>query len=143
MSLLLYFYPSPLIGLPDWHRDGTARRSSNFPYRATRFMIFLRPDLDPKGIGYHINQAVLAIGSVDGLALGTASRVKFCTYPKSKRFNRSSDGRRDQFLFMVFFIVAIGCLVWRCFTIAKDARIRRFVYRRGRRMHVVHSIDEH
>ncbi len=33
------------------------------PYRAARFMIFLRPELDPQGIGYHINQAFLAIGS--------------------------------------------------------------------------------
>ena len=28
------------------------------PYRAARFMVFLRPELDPKGIGYHINQEI-------------------------------------------------------------------------------------
>ncbi len=33
------------------------------PYRAARFMIFLHPELDPQGAGYHINQAFLAIGS--------------------------------------------------------------------------------
>ncbi len=33
------------------------------PYRAARFMTFLHPELDPKGIGYHINQALLAVGS--------------------------------------------------------------------------------
>lgn len=32
-------------------------------YRAERFMTFLHPELDPKGIGYHINQALLAVGS--------------------------------------------------------------------------------
>ncbi|MFH1632190.1 MAG: putative lipid II flippase FtsW [bacterium] len=33
------------------------------PYRAARFMTFLHPELDPLGIGYQINQALLAIGS--------------------------------------------------------------------------------
>ncbi|NIP32800.1 FtsW/RodA/SpoVE family cell cycle protein, partial [Candidatus Saccharibacteria bacterium] len=27
------------------------------PYRTARFMTFLHPELDPQGIGYHINQA--------------------------------------------------------------------------------------
>lgn len=33
------------------------------PYRLQRLQVFLDPGLDPKGIGYHINQALLAIGS--------------------------------------------------------------------------------
>ena len=33
------------------------------PYRIARLMTFLHPELDPQGIGYHINQAFLAIGS--------------------------------------------------------------------------------
>lgn len=33
------------------------------PYRAERLMTFLHPELDPQGIGYQINQALLAIGS--------------------------------------------------------------------------------
>ena len=33
------------------------------PYRAARFVTFLHPELDPKGIGYHINQSLLAVGS--------------------------------------------------------------------------------
>ncbi len=32
-------------------------------YRAARLTTFLHPELDPQGIGYHINQAFLAIGS--------------------------------------------------------------------------------
>ncbi len=32
-------------------------------YRAARVLTFLHPELDPRGIGYHINQALLAIGS--------------------------------------------------------------------------------
>ncbi len=33
------------------------------PYRANRVLTFLHPELDPLGVGYHINQAMLAIGS--------------------------------------------------------------------------------
>lgn len=43
-----------------------------FPYRWQRLTVFLNPELDPQGIGYHINQALLAIGSggLFGLGLG-------------------------------------------------------------------------
>lgn len=33
------------------------------PYRMARFTVFLNPQFDPEGIGYQINQALLAIGS--------------------------------------------------------------------------------
>jgi len=53
------------------------------PYRASRFLVFLNPQLDPQGIGYHINQALLAIGSggVFGVGLGH-SRQKFNYLPE-------------------------------------------------------------
>jgi cell division protein FtsW len=41
-------------------------------YRVARLMVFLHPELDPQGIGYQTNQALLAIGSggLFGLGLG-------------------------------------------------------------------------
>ena len=41
-------------------------------YRMNRFLVFLHPEVDPRGIGYQINQALLAIGSggIFGLGLG-------------------------------------------------------------------------
>lgn len=33
------------------------------PYRMARFLVFLDPERDPLGIGYHIGQALIAIGS--------------------------------------------------------------------------------
>ena len=41
-------------------------------YRMNRLNVFLHPELDPQGIGYQINQALLAIGSggLFGLGLG-------------------------------------------------------------------------
>lgn len=53
------------------------------PYRAARFMTFLHPELDPQGIGYHINQALLAIGSGGLLGVGLGhSRQKFQYLPE-------------------------------------------------------------
>ncbi|MFH0969565.1 MAG: putative lipid II flippase FtsW [Patescibacteria group bacterium] len=53
------------------------------PYRFNRLLIFLNPDLDPRGIGYHINQALLAVGSGGILGLGLGhSRQKFYYLPE-------------------------------------------------------------
>lgn len=54
-------------------------------YRVDRFLVFLNPQLDPQGIGYHINQALLAIGSggLFGLGLGH-SRQKFNYLPEAQ-----------------------------------------------------------
>ncbi len=52
-------------------------------YQANRFTAFLHPELDPMGIGYHINQALLAIGSGGIFGRGlTASRQKFNYLPQ-------------------------------------------------------------
>lgn len=53
------------------------------PYRAARLMVFLNPQLDPQGIGYHVTQSVLAIasGGLFGLGLGH-SRQKFNYLPE-------------------------------------------------------------
>lgn len=52
-------------------------------YRMNRFLVYLHPELDPRGIGYQINQALLAIGSggIFGLGLGN-SLQKFNYLPE-------------------------------------------------------------
>ncbi len=53
------------------------------PYRAARFTVFLYPETDPQGLGYHINQALLAIGSGGLIGLGFAqSRQKHLYLPE-------------------------------------------------------------
>jgi len=53
------------------------------PYRAARLTTFLHPELDPQGIGYHINQAFLAIGSGGFWGRGFGmSRQKFQYLPE-------------------------------------------------------------
>lgn len=53
------------------------------PYRFNRILAFLDPGADPQGIGYQINQALLAVGSggIFGLGLGH-SRQKFNYLPE-------------------------------------------------------------
>ncbi|MDD4606845.1 MAG: putative lipid II flippase FtsW [Patescibacteria group bacterium] len=53
------------------------------PYRIQRFLVFLNPSLDPQGIGYHINQALIGIGSGGILGVGLGhSRQKFIYLPE-------------------------------------------------------------
>ncbi|HOY56438.1 MAG TPA: putative lipid II flippase FtsW [bacterium] len=53
------------------------------PYRFRRFLVFLDPSLDPLGAGYHIQQALLAIGTGGFLGLGLGhSRQKFQYLPQ-------------------------------------------------------------
>lgn len=53
------------------------------PYSSSRFLSFLNPALDPQGIGYHINQALIAIGSGGWLGRGLGqSRQKFQYLPE-------------------------------------------------------------
>lgn len=53
------------------------------PYRLERFMTFLHPELDPLGVGYHINQALLAVGSGGWFGRGFGhSRQKFAYLPE-------------------------------------------------------------
>lgn len=54
------------------------------PYRLNRVLVFLRPGSDPMGIGYHLNQALIAIGSggIFGLGLGM-SQQKFGFLPQT------------------------------------------------------------
>ncbi|KKQ78693.1 MAG: Stage V sporulation protein e [Parcubacteria group bacterium GW2011_GWC2_38_7] len=53
-------------------------------YRAARLTTFLHPELDPQGIGYHINQAFLAIGSGGFWGRGFGlSRQKFQYLPEA------------------------------------------------------------
>jgi cell division protein FtsW len=94
------------------------------PYRAARFMVFLHPELDPKGIGYHINQAILAIGSGGFWGVGYGrSRQKFLYLPEVESDSISAIIAEEMgFLVIAIMIAAIGVLVWRCFRIARESR---------------------
>lgn len=89
-------------------------------YRAQRFMTFLHPELDPNGVGYHINQAFLAVGSGGLFGLGYGqSRQKFLYLPEVASDSIFAVMAEELgFVCMVIFLVALAAFVWRCFKIA-------------------------
>jgi cell division protein FtsW len=92
-------------------------------YRMARFNTFLHPEFDPKGIGYHINQAYLAIGSGGWFGLGYGqSRQKYLYLPQVHSDSIIAIMAEELgFTMTVLFIAALGMLVWRCFKIAERA----------------------
>lgn len=93
------------------------------PYRAARLMTFLHPELDPQGIGYHVNQALLAVGSGGfwGLGLGH-SRQKFQYLPEVQGDSIFAIIAEEMgFLIAAGVIVAFLVLLWRGLRIASQA----------------------
>jgi len=91
LSAILMYFVSPT---PWWHTllvAGSGIGGGIFlikiaPYRLARLLVFLKPELDPLGIGYQLRQALITIGSGkifgvgDGFGLGL-SRQKFGFLP--------------------------------------------------------------
>ncbi|MCR4256548.1 MAG: putative lipid II flippase FtsW [Candidatus Uhrbacteria bacterium] len=100
------------------------------PYRAARFMTFLRPELDPKGIGYHINQAILAVASGGWLGLGYGkSRQKYLYLPEVEADSIFAVMAEEMgFVITLLILCAYGVLVWRCFVIARRSKDRFGAY---------------
>lgn len=93
------------------------------PYRAARLTTFLNPELDPQGIGYHVNQALLALGSggIFGLGIGH-SRQKFNFLPEPYGDSIFAViGEELGFILSVGLIVLFVALMWRGYKIAKAA----------------------
>jgi len=88
VATLIYF----LAGTPLWHNiliiliggGGLLSLIKLAPYRFARLLVFLKPEIDPMGIGYQLKQALIAVGSggIFGLGLGM-SRQKFGFLPQS------------------------------------------------------------
>lgn len=93
------------------------------PYRTARLMTFLHPELDPQGIGYHINQAFLAIGSGGFWGLGWGhSRQKFQYLPEvSADSIFAVIGEEMGFIFGAIFVIFLCFIFWRGLKIAANA----------------------
>lgn len=93
------------------------------PYRAARLTTFLHPELDPLGIGYHINQASLAIGSggIFGLGYGH-SHQKFQYLPEVHADSIFAVIAEEMgFAVCVFFIGLLVAICLRGFKVARGA----------------------
>lgn len=94
------------------------------PYRVTRWLTFLDPSRDPLGAGYHINQALIALGSGGLFGYGFGhSRQKFNFLPEA-----SSDsilaiiGEELGLIGILFFvIIPLAIFVWRGLKVAQNA----------------------
>jgi len=93
------------------------------PYRMQRFTTFLHPELDPGGVGYHINQSFLAIGSGGWYGLGVGhSRQKFQYLPEVTADSIFAVVAEEiGFIFSSLIIVLILILGWRGLKVAKCA----------------------
>jgi len=126
-SLAMYF----VAGAPLWWFVGLGASAVGLvallirttPYRAARFLTFLHPELDPNGIGYHINQAYLAIGSGGLLGSGYGhSRQKYLYLPEVAGDSIFAVIAEEMgYIVVVVFLLALGLFVHRCLVIARHA----------------------
>ena len=96
------------------------------PYRLARFMTFLHPELDPKGVGYHINQAMLAVATGGWFGVGFGkSRQKFLYLPEVEADSIFAIIAEELGLIVtMLFLATFAALVWRCFWISKKSKDR-------------------
>lgn len=93
------------------------------PYRMNRLLSFLNPELDPLGISYQINQALLSIGSggLFGLGLGH-SRQKYNYLPSPASDSIFAIAAEELgFIGAVILIILFIALILRGFKIAKNS----------------------
>ncbi len=93
------------------------------PYRAQRLTTFLHPELDPKGVGYQMNQAFLAVGSGGFWGLGFGhSRQKFQYLPEVNADSIFAVIAEEVgFIWSAGLVFLILLMTWRGFKIAKGA----------------------
>jgi cell division protein FtsW len=94
------------------------------PYRAARLTTFLHPELDPQGIGYHINQALLAVGSGGWFGRGFGhSRQKFAYLPEVTGDSIFAIvGEELGFIISALVIALFMFFVWRGLKMAQHCR---------------------
>lgn len=94
-----------------------------FSHASNRFQVFLHPELDPQGIGYQINQALLALGSggIFGLGLGQSiQKFKYLPQPASDSII-AVIGEELGFLGLLCLLSLFLAFAWRGFKIARNS----------------------
>ncbi len=93
------------------------------PYRMARLTVFLNPSQDVLGVGYHINQALLAIGSGGWFGVGLGqSRQKFLYLPEVTGDSIFAVIAEELgFIVCAVLIALFLALLWRGLTIARQA----------------------
>jgi cell division protein FtsW len=94
-----------------------------FPHRVARLATFLDPGKDPNGQGYHINQALIAIGSGGLMGLGIGRSIQVYGYlPEAANDSIFAIIAEEFGLVGSLVILALfAVLVWRGLKIARSA----------------------
>lgn len=92
------------------------------PYRMERLTVFMHPELDPQGVGYHVNQAYLAVGSGGFWGLGFGhSRQKYQYLPEVNADSIYAVIAEEMgFLIAAGLILLIGLIALRGLKIARN-----------------------
>ena len=93
------------------------------PYRLQRFLVFMNPDFDPKGAGYQVSQALIAIGSggLFGLGLGY-SQQKFNYLPEPVTDSIFAIFSEEWGFFVSVFLIGLFVFIaWQGMRIARHA----------------------
>jgi len=94
-----------------------------YSHAANRLQVFLHPELDPKGIGYQINQALLALGSggMFGLGLGQGlQKFRYLPEPASDSIV-AVIGEELGFIGLLCLLILFLVFAFRGFKIAQKA----------------------
>lgn len=90
-----------------------------------RIQVFLNPDLDPSGAGYHVIQSKLAVGAggVSGMGLynGTQTQLGYL-FAQTTDFIFAAIAEEMGFIVAAILIVFLMLLVTNSYMVAKDAR---------------------
>jgi len=94
-------------------------------YQKNRIRVFLNPDLDPLGVGYHISQSQIAIGSGGmygkGLFNGTQTQLNFIPFQHTD-FIFCTISEEFGFIGSVFVLFLFSILIFRAVYIALSSK---------------------
>lgn len=95
------------------------------PVQKDRINVFLNPNLDPLGAGYHVLQSKLAVGAGQfsgmGLYNGTQTQLGYL-FAQTTDFIFAAIAEEMGFVVASLLIVLLLALVISCYSVAKDAR---------------------
>lgn len=122
----LFLFESVTVVLANFAAGTIARPlwNSLAEYQQNRILVFLDPEVDPRGAGYHIIQSKVAIGSGGllgkGFTLGTQKRFDFLPEQHTD-FIFSVVGEELGFLGTALAILAFGFVLSRLIRMAQDS----------------------
>lgn len=94
-------------------------------YQRWRILVFINPEIDPSGKGYHILQSKLAVGSgmLFGKGLFNGSQTQYGFLPERQTdFIFSVLAEELGFVGVAFLLVMYGIMLFKCINIAKEAK---------------------